>query len=120
MTDLAVWHHLLQDDIWLVGARGRLDHGLVPQLEATMNQLLAEGRTRLVVDLSQANYVNSGGLRVLIATWRTVRKQGGDLLLCGLNQRVQEIFDTMGFEKIFRIYPTPADAASAMGESVDD
>jgi anti-sigma B factor antagonist len=120
VTDLAVWHHPLQGDIWLVGARGRLDHGLVPQLEATINQLLADGRTHLIVDLSQANYVNSGGLRVLVAAWRTLRRQGGDLTLCGLNRRVGEIFETMGFHRIFRIYPTPADAASAMVESVDE
>lgn len=120
MTDPAVWCHPLQGDIWLVGARGRLDHALVPRLEATMDQLLAAGRIRLVVDLSQTNYVNSGGLRVLVATWRTVRKQGGDLNLCGLNRRVQEIFEIMGFQKIFRIYRTSAEAATAMAESLDE
>jgi anti-sigma B factor antagonist len=120
VTDPAVWYHPLQGDIWLVGSRGRLDHGLVPRLEATIDQLLAAGHIHLVVDLSQITYVNSGGIRVLVATWRTVRRQGGDLYLCGLTRRVQEIFETMGFDKIFHIYPTPADAASAMVECLDE
>jgi len=120
VTDPTVWHHPLQGDIWLVGSRGRLDHALVPHLEATIDQVLGAGCIHLVVDLSQIIYVNSGGLRVLVAAWRTVKRNGGDLYLCGLNRRVQEIFDTTGFDKIFRMYPTAADAASAMVEWLDE
>jgi anti-sigma B factor antagonist len=120
VTTPTVWQRPLRDDVWLVGARGRLDHTSVPHLESTLNQLLTTGQVRFVVDLSQVDYINSGGLRTLISTWRTVRQQGGDVHLCGLNQRLNEILEMVGFLKIFQTHRTPADAIAAMTVSWDD
>ena len=117
MSNSTVWQQSLHDDVWLIGAGGRLDHSTVPYLEDAMNQLVAAGHIHLVVDFSQVNYVNSGGLRVLVSPWRTVRKQGGDVYLCGLSSRVREIFEMVGFQQIFQMHPTPADAGNAMIES---
>ncbi len=119
MTGPVVWDHGMEGDVWLVGTRGRLDHWLVPQLEATLARLVADGRVRLVVDLSHVDYVNSGGLRVLVGTWRAVQRQGGDLCLCGLRRRVQDILETMGFHRIFRFYDEPAEAAIALAASLE-
>jgi len=117
----AVWQRPLHRGIWLVGVKdGRLDHTSVPPLESTLTQLLTAGHTRLVVDLSRANYINSSGLRVLASAWRTARQRGGDVHLCGLNDRLTEIFQMVGFQQIFQMHPTPADAANAIVESLND
>jgi len=103
---MTIWQEMLAENIHLVGARGRLDQSLNSQLEQTLTELLTAGHTRLVVDLSEATYINSGGLRCLVSAWRQARQQGGNLALCGLNQRLQEIFSMVGFDKVFQIYPT--------------
>jgi anti-sigma B factor antagonist len=111
---MSVWQKQLTADAsgqtWLVGIRGRLDQGLTPQLDKTLQSVLAEEQSRIVVDLSEVNYINSGGLRCLVAAWRKARQQGGDLVLAGLNQRLNEIFAIVGFNKVFQIFPT-ADTA---------
>lgn len=99
--------------IWLVGAHGRLDQDLNPQLESTLVQLLTDGHYTLVVDLSDITYINSGGLRILVSAWRKARQQKGNLVLCGLNMRLQEIFAMVGFDKVFKIYPSRDDALQA-------
>ncbi len=102
--------HEISGEIWVVGAQGRLDQRLNPRLEQMLNDLINDGHTRLIVDLSQSNYINSGGLRCLVTAWRQVREQGGDLVLCGLNGRVQEIFALIGFDRVFSIHSSCEDA----------
>lgn len=102
---MSIWQQLVQDDIWLVGVNGRLDQTLNPELEQQLMALLDSGKSQLVVDLTQANYINSGGLRTLVTGWRKARQQDGNLVLCGLNARLQEIFRMVGFDQLFQIYP---------------
>ena len=60
--------------------------------------------------MTEATYINSGGLRCLVSAWRRTREQGGDLVLCGLNSRLEEIFSLVGFDRVFHIYATYEDA----------
>jgi anti-sigma B factor antagonist len=108
-----IWQQPQDEDIWLIGVEGRLDHETTPQLQSTLLDLLDEGHQRLVVDLSDTTYINSGGLRVLLSAWRRARQREGDLHLCGLNDRLTEIFEMAGFDRVFQIYSTQTDARDA-------
>jgi anti-anti-sigma factor len=59
-------------------------------------------------------YINSGGLRCLVTAWRRARQAQGDLLLCGLNQRLNEVFTMVGFDKVFGIYSSCEAAVQAL------
>lgn len=98
----------------LIAVDGRLDQNQNDALEEALSSLLADGRHRLVVDLSQTNYINSGGLRILVAAWRQARQHEGDVVLCGLNDRLQEIFSMVGFDKVFHIYPSVKAAQASL------
>ena len=112
---MSVWQEKLpHSDSWLVGVSGRLDQSLNPKLEETLNDLLENGHFRLVVDLTHATYINSGGLRCLVSAWRRAKAGEGGLVLCGLNSRLQEIFAMVGFDKVFTIYD---DCAAARTEA---
>jgi len=108
-----VWQRDLPEGVKLLGVRGRLDHHLVPYLESTLTDLIEAGNVRLVVDFGEATYINSGGLRTLVSAWRTAQKQQGNVHLSGLDQRLTEIFEMVGFQQIFNIFPDPAAAADA-------
>lgn len=100
----------LDKTLWLVEISGRLDQELAPLLETELTQLIQEKQDRLVIDLSQVDYVNSAGLRCLVGAWRKAKEKGGNLWLCGLNYRLKEIFGMVGFDKVFQIYPTSHEA----------
>lgn len=100
----------LNDDLWVIMTKGRLDQSLNPRLEQSLMKLLDDGCQRFIVDLSEVTYINSGGLRCLVTAWRKSREQGGDLVLCGLNSRLEEIFSLVGFDRVFQIYPSNDDA----------
>lgn len=105
------------DKTYRISVTGRLDQAQTPQLEAVLINLLDAGHYLFVVDLTETTYINSGGLRCLVSAWRKARQQNGDLALCGLNERLQEIFSMVGFDKVFSIYPDFTDAAARLGNN---
>lgn len=105
------------DGVWIVAVNGRLDQTLTPTLEQHLTTLLDEQHARIIVDLSQTSYINSGGLRTLVTGWRKARQQNGNLVLCGLNGRLQEIFGMVGFDQLFQIFPTRQAAQTALTQA---
>jgi len=116
-TTMNIWQQELSQGVRLLGVRGRLDQNLTPQLEASLTKLLDEGHYHLIIDLTEVNYINSGGLRCLVSAWRRARQQNGNVVLSGLNTRLDEIFSMVGFDKVFRIYPDPNAALKEIGNS---
>ena len=107
---MSVWQEKLNASAWLIGVNGRLDQTLNPKLEETLNELLDNGHYHLVVDLTHTTYINSGGLRCLVSAWRRAKANQGSLALCGLHDRLQEIFAMVGFDKVFEVHEGCAEA----------
>ena len=105
----------LSSDLWLVETEGRLDQSQTPQFEKILKQLLARQTPQFIVDLSQATYINSGGLRCLLTGRRLSRKQGGDIVLCGL-ERLSEVFKMVGLDQVLIIYETRDEARALLIE----
>ena len=96
--------------IWEVEVHGRLDQTQTPDLNTTLTELINAQQYRLLVNLTETNYINSGGLRCLVSAWRRAKANEGSLALCGLNDRLQEIFAMVGFDKVFQIHTDCAEA----------
>ena len=92
---------------------GRLDSNNSPQLERTLETHLNGGKTWLYVDMAGVEYIASSGLKVLVAAWRRARDQHGDVILSGLQPRLVEIFEMVGFDMLFHVYPDLDSALAA-------
>jgi anti-sigma B factor antagonist len=104
----------LHNDAWLVAVHGRLDQSQTPELNNALTDLLNAEQYRLVVDLTNVSYINSGGLRCLVSAWRKARTQNGNVVLYGLNDRLSEIFAMIGFDKVFQIVANQDEALAAL------
>ena len=58
-----------------IALEGRLDTSTAPQLESELRDAL-NGIENLVFDLEKLVYVSSAGLRVFLATQKTMARQG--------------------------------------------
>jgi len=85
---------------------GRIDSASGPVLAERMEQIVAQGGRRLVVDLRDVKYVTSAGFRVLLVGDARLREAGGRLALCCLPPDVQRLFDLAAFNDDFLIAPT--------------
>jgi anti-anti-sigma factor len=104
--------------IYLVSVQGRLDHLLNAEFETTLNQLLDNHHTRLIIDMKAVTYINSSGLRILVSAWRKTRRQNGNVVLVNLTGQIMSIFTMVGFDKLFDIHDS-VDAAQDALETIE-
>lgn len=103
--------------VYRIVPQGRLDAVTVPALETAIDDQLSARHFRLIIDLSEVGYMSSSGLRALLRARRQAQTGGGDVVLCAMNERVTEVFEMIGFNNLFRIYPTAVEAAAAWAQS---
>ena len=84
-----------------IAIEGKLDTTTAPQLEAELKESL-DGVESLVLDFEKLDYISSAGLRVLLATQKTMNKQG-EMVICNVNETVSEVFEITGFVDILTI-----------------
>ena len=102
-----------REQVWTIALRGRIDQPASRAIEDAVDELCAAGHLRLVVDMSQVVYLASAGLGSLLTGVRRARLLKGDVRLAGLNDRVREVFEMSGFDQVFSIFPTIAEAAAS-------
>jgi|SRR5688500_2837943 stage II sporulation protein AA (anti-sigma F factor antagonist) len=68
-----------------------------------------------VLDLSRVNYMGSAMLGLIVNVRQRVKSGGGKLVLCGLSQRLLEIFRACSMERLFTIARTRPDALRLTG-----
>ena len=91
----------LTENTMNISVEGRLDATTVPELKAELQEA-AECADKLVLDFSKLEYISSAGLRVLLATYKTMASKGG-MVITGVNEVVTEIFDITGFSDVLDI-----------------
>jgi anti-sigma B factor antagonist len=105
----------VRDGMAVIALGGEVDVYTSPRLKQEMVDLLNKGITRLVIDLSAVEYLDSTGLGVLIGGLKRARERDGDLRLICDNLRILRIFEITGLTKIFDIYRTEAEALAELG-----
>ena len=99
--------------IYLLALRGRLVLGEESNgLRTTIDNLLASGATRVVVNLEQVDYVDSAGLGALIEAHRKTKAKSGRLKLCNMGPRLKRALELAQLLPMFETCPTEAAAVA--------
>ncbi|MGW6735435.1 STAS domain-containing protein [Streptomyces sp. NPDC055013] len=86
---------------------------LAPALRGTVDVLISEGRSRIVLDLGQVTFMDSTGLGVVVYGLRRAEADGGRLRLAGPGDQVRRLLDLTGLDAAIEVF---ADAAAACQE----
>ncbi len=99
-----------REGVAVIALSGEVDVYTSPRVKQEIVDLLNAGTTKLVVDLSGVEYLDSTGLGVLIGGLKRARERDGDLKLVCDNLRILRIFEITGLTKIFDIYRNESEA----------
>jgi anti-anti-sigma factor len=97
-------------EIAVLSLRGIIDTVSAEKLRAALDQVIAGGRTRVVADMSQVEYVSSGGWGAFTERLRELRRAGGDIKLFGMDPDVYYVFTMLGFNIVLSSFDILADA----------
>ena len=92
---------------------GNLDTNTSPAAESVVNQLLEGGSEKIIFNFMDLNYISSSGLRILLSTAKKMKTSGGKMMVCNLNDTVQEVFDISGFAAILDLASNEEEALAA-------
>ncbi len=98
----------------LVKVSGRIDSGTAPKFAEELTKITSNGHFKIVIDLSDVQFLSSAGLRVLISTLKNCKRYNrGDVVLAAVPANILSVFDLAGFTSIFKIFD---DVTTAVGE----
>lgn len=88
---------------------GELDLLAAPLLQAQIEQTDLDSRGILVLDLQQLQFVDSAGLRVILAAHESARQRGQEFALTKGSDQVQRLLNIAGVDEHLRIIDSAQD-----------
>jgi anti-sigma B factor antagonist len=65
--------------------------------------LIASGQRKLVVELSQLDYISSAGLRIFLLAAKRMDESKGKMILCSLKDSVKQVFEIAAFSSFLNL-----------------
>jgi len=94
-----------KDGLFIIKPLGRIDPITVEDFDVSIAEAIKKGKVKIIIDCSGLEYISSAGLGVLIGYIEEVREKGGDIVICCANPGVYDIFDLLGFTKVYKFFP---------------
>jgi anti-sigma B factor antagonist len=91
---------------------GEVDLRTSPALRSRLLAVLETEPARVVIDLSKVGHMDSSGVGTLVEAKRLLERQGGRLVLAGLQPRVRSVFEITQLDTFFLIVDTVDEARS--------
>lgn len=108
-----------ENEIIILGPVGHLDTRSQGDFEKAVLERLQAGERRFIVDMVEVEYLASAGLRVLLMLAKKLKSSEGQLVICGMNEHVLEVFNVAGFSSFFTINNTKDEALATLGSIAD-
>ncbi|MGD0955672.1 MAG: STAS domain-containing protein [Candidatus Acidiferrales bacterium] len=86
-------------------------------LRKMTKELLASGKRKILFNLSEVDYIDSGGLGELVAAYTAAQNAGGELKLANLTTRVRGIIQITRLYTVFDVHPDERSALSKFRET---
>jgi len=109
----------LGDGIRAFTVRGELDMNTAPELENSLEKFVTGESPKVVIDLSQCDFIDSTGIAVIVRSWQRLDSEGegggrGRLVLCCDNTQVMRLLRITGVESSISVHPQREEALAEL------
>ena len=98
------------DGTAVVAVAGEIDVYTSPVLQERLVEVLRDGFSSIVLDLSEVTFLDSTGLGVLITALKRCRSAEGDLVLVTAQPNVLKVLEITGLNDVFKVHDSVDDA----------
>lgn len=81
----------------------RIDASMAVGFKSKLMEEIAEGHTKIILDLSEVDFIDSSGLGVMVSVLKQVSPEGG-VKLFGVKEGVKSILELTRLDKAFGIH----------------
>ena len=93
---------------------GELDASSCEVLDESIQQVVSNKETRILVDCKQLSYISSAGLGVFMSYLQDFNKDNIRMVLFNLNPEVREVFRILGLDNLIKIVTNKEDAKATV------
>lgn len=110
----------LNNEIKHIKLVGRLDIQGSSEIETSFATQSACKKEKVIVDLSELDFLASIGIRLLLTTAKAQAKRGGKIVLLNPKPLVEDVLKTAGIDTLIPLYNDIALASEDLNLSVTD
>ncbi len=89
---------------------GWLDANTSPEIGLKLFGAIEAGSIHIIVDFENVHYISSAGLRMFLKAYRKCAESGGLIVLCGMRDFIEEIFEISGINSFIPVVETVDEA----------
>jgi anti-sigma B factor antagonist len=100
--------YLLQGDL--------IDRSQAAELLDEIDIAISKNENKILLNFSELKYMNSSGLNVIINVLTRTRKAGGDVAVCCVNKKINELLVITKLNNVFNVCDTPEKAVAILNK----
>jgi len=85
------------------------------QMKRKIDELIERKENKLLLNLANVPYMDSGGLGEIVRSYTTVRRAGGELKLLNATKRISDLLTITKLITVFEIYEEEGEAVKSFG-----
>jgi anti-sigma B factor antagonist len=101
-------------DIRILDCSGKITLGEgTMAVRNTVRDILKNNGKKIILNLSDVNYIDSSGIGELVSTYTTVTNNGGQLKLLNLTKKIHELLQITKLLTVFQVFSSEAEALAS-------
>lgn len=100
-----------QDDVVILSLAGKIMGGPeASEINGKINQLIDDGKLKIIIDLDEVEWMNSSGLGILIDAVTVLKNNNGALRLVNVSDRIKNLLKITKLNTVFDLRDSPEEA----------
>jgi anti-sigma B factor antagonist len=104
-------------DLPVLFVTGEIDIYTAPLFKQAVVNLVSDGNSNVIIDLSGVSFMDSSGFGTLLGATKRLRPLGGGLHLAGANSTIQRMLRLTRLDTIMQIHDSVDDAVRSVRET---
>jgi anti-sigma B factor antagonist len=104
-------------DVVVLGISGQADLHVAPELRAAIGSAIDEGRRRVVVDLTEATFIDSMTLGVLLGALKRLTAVDGRLVIACPNRHLRRVFEITSLDRVLALAESRDEALGRLDDT---
>lgn len=93
-----------------------IDRNQAVKMLEELDAAISTGENKVLLDLQDLKYINSSGLNIFINILTKARKSGGDVAICCVNKKINELLVITKLNSVFNVSDSVEKAASILNK----
>ncbi len=99
-----------QNGIGIMKITGDITSEAEERMNKAFDSLVSADQKTLVLDLAEADYVNSAGIAIIIGFLNQINNLQGTIKMAGLNKHFRKVIETVGLNDFIPLHETVEEA----------